>query len=73
MFGKQTELYRRGLVKHLNKATCAHFNLPGHSVADMKVTILEKVYSIDGMIRQQREKMFIADLNTKYKGLNKKG
>ena len=61
------------LNKHLNKATGAHFNLPGHSVADMKVTILEKVYSMDGMIRQQREKMFIADLNTNYKGLNRKG
>ena len=61
------------LNRHLNKVTGAHFNLPGHSAANMKVTILEKVYNMDGMIRQQREKMFIADLNTKYKGLNRKG
>lgn len=64
----------RGYVnnRHLNKATGEHFNLPGHSVADMKVTILEKIYSQDEMIRKEREAMFISKMNTKYKGMNKK-
>ena len=54
----------------LTKATGYHFNLPGHNVADMKVTILEKVHSRDELVRIEREDMFI--MNTKYRGLNKK-
>ena len=64
----------RGYVnnKHLTKATGVHFNRPGHDIADMEVTILEKVFSRDSQFRKNREKMFIQDFNTKYKGLNKK-
>ena len=64
----------RGYVtqQHLTKATGYHFNLPGHSVSDMRVTILEKIHSSDPLVRKEREEMFIRQLNTKYKGLNKK-
>ena len=58
--------------KHLTKATGAHYNTPGHSVSDMRVTILEKVFSSDPLIRKEREELFIRKYNTKYKGLNKK-
>ena len=58
--------------KHLTKATGGHYNLPGHTVSDMRVTIVEKIHSSDPLIRKQREELFIQKLNTKYKGLNKK-
>ena len=56
--------------KHLTKATGAHFNLPGHSVSDMKVTILEKVHSMDPLVRKEREELFIRKFNSKYKRMN---
>ena len=56
----------------VSKATGAHFNLPGHSMSEMRVVILEKVHSIDPLIRKEREELFIRNFNTKYKGLNKR-
>ena len=63
----------RGYItnKHLSKATGQHFNLPGHQLSDMEVTILEKVRSNE-QFRKQREQMWIERFNTKYKGLNRK-
>ena len=57
---------------HLNKATGAHFNEKAHKVSDMRVVILEKVFSSDPAVRKERESHFIKQMNTKYKGLNKK-
>ena len=59
-------------TRQTSKATGLHFNLPGHSVSDMKVTILEKVHSQDPLVRKEREELYIRKFNTKYKGLNKK-
>ena len=56
----------------LHKATGSHFNSKGHKISDMKVTIIEKVYNKQEQFRLEREKMFIQDMNTKYKGLNRK-
>ena len=58
--------------EHLNQATGEHFNSKGHSVADMEVTILEKIFSKDPQVRKERESMFIKKFNSKHKGLNKK-
>ena len=52
-------------------ATGQHFNLPGHQLSDMEVTILEKVRNNE-QYRKQREQMWIERFNTKYKGLNRK-
>ena len=51
----------RGYVrnKNLDKATGHHFNLPGHSLADMNVSIIEKVHTPDAMMRETRESHFI--------------
>ena len=38
----------------------------------MRVVILEKVHSLDPLIRKEREELFIRNFNTKYKGLNKR-
>ena len=54
-----------------SKATGYHFNLPGHSIANLTVTILEKVKKHDEQYRKQREKYFIKKFNTYYKGLNR--
>ena len=64
----------RGYVanQHLAKATGHHFNLPGHSIADMEVTILEKIFSLDAQFRKAREQMQIQSFNTKYKEMNHK-
>ena len=64
----------RGYVtrKIMHKATGEHYNLPGHKMADMEVTILEKIYNTDPQFRKAREKMWIERFNTKYKGLNRK-
>ena len=58
--------------QHMNKTTGAHFNLKGHKISDMRVTIIEKVFSRDSAVRKERESHFIQQMNTKYKGLNKK-
>ena len=57
--------------EHLNKATGWHFNKKGHSVADMTVSIVEKVYSSNESLRLERESHYINKFNTKYKGLNR--
>ena len=58
--------------KHVNKVTGEHFNSRGHSQSDMKISIVEKIYSNSDQFRKQRERMFISKFNTKYKGMNKK-
>ena len=58
--------------KHLNKVTGEHFNLKGHNHSDMKISIIEKLHSNSDLYRKQREKMFIAKFNTRYKGMNQK-
>ena len=37
----------------------------------MQVTIVEKIFNTDGRYRRTREKMYIEDFNSKYKGLNR--
>ena len=63
----------RGYVntQDLTKATGLHFNSPGHSLSDLRITVLEKVRSDDDLYRKEREKYFIRKFNTFYKGLNR--
>ena len=56
----------------ISEATGEHFNLKGHSLSHMKVTILEKVKSQDELYRKERESFHIRRFNTFYKGINKK-
>ena len=57
--------------RKLNMATGAHFNLPGHSIDHMTVTILEQVKKLDTAYRKEREHFYIRKFNTFYKGLNR--
>ena len=56
----------------VTQPTGAHFNLPGHSVANLTVTILEKVKKKCDLYRKQRESYFIQKLNTFHEGLNRR-
>ena len=58
--------------KELTKATGAHFNLPGHTIADMKITIVEKISSDDPQMRKLRESYIIQKFGTQWKGMNRK-
>ena len=58
--------------QHLHRATGHHFNLPGHKIHHMEITILEKIHSKNEKVRKTRESMFIEHFNTKYKGINRK-
>ena len=48
-----------------------HYNLPGYSKNDMKITIIEKVRSSDPLYGREREKIQIRKLNTFYDSLKK--
>ena len=64
----------RGCIvnKHLSEATGEHFNLPGHSLADVSVTAIEKVKENNTLYRKEREEYFIRLFNTYHNGINKK-
>ena len=63
----------RGYVnrKEIKKATGHHFNLPGHSISDMKFQIIEQIHNKDPFFRKEREKMYIKKFNSKHRGLNR--
>ena len=63
----------RGYVTNLVKSqpTGLHFNLPGHSLANLTITILEQAKRNNEEYRKEREKYFIRKFNTYYKGMNR--
>ena len=56
---------------YINQQTGDHFNLPGHSLANMKVPILEAVKKNGDLYRKEIETYFINKFNTYFHGLNK--
>ena len=58
--------------KRLDKATGAHFHLPGHSPADLRCTVLEQGKVNSDLYRKEREKYFINKFDTLNEGLNRK-
>ena len=50
----------------VGEATGEHFNLKGHTLSHMKVTILEKVTSRDELYRKERESFDIRRFNKFY-------
>ena len=76
--GETIHLKRRimehvGYVKSemLSKATGSHFNLPGHNVSHLWVTVLEKVKKNDTIYRKEREHFFIKKFDTFRNGMNR--
>ena len=54
-------------ITSLGQATGHHFNLPEHSVTDMRVMAIMEIY------RKEMEKEFIAKFNTFRRGREKTG
>ena len=48
----------------------AHFNLPGHSLANLKATIIEVLVNIE-LYRKERESLYIRKFNTYHDGMYK--
>ena len=57
-------------TKKKNIVTGEHFNMPGHSLGNMTLTILEKVESEYVFYRKERETHMIKNFNTFYRTLN---
>ena len=57
--------------KMTSKATGEYFNLPGHSMNNMKFCILEQVRSHDPLYARERERLLIRKFNTFHHGINK--
>ena len=55
-----------------NKATGYHFNLPGHSIDNLTITILEYVKKYDTLYRWERERFYFRTFNKYYDGMNRK-
>jgi hypothetical protein len=64
--------HRRDVGNNNPTATGQHFNSPGHSIADLCITVIEQVKKNNTLYRKEREEMHIRRFNTLYKGLNKK-
>ena len=74
---------KRSLVKRLSehkgfisslfptKAKGIHFNKSGHSVDDVRITILEKMKTSDDEYRKERERYLINKFNTFHNGINR--
>ena len=64
----------RGYVANnqLTKATGEDFNLPGHSLADLSVTAIERAKVNNTLYRKERKEYFIRLFNTYHRGINKK-
>ena len=61
-----------GYVQNNIEATGQHFNLPGHSLADLMVTVIEQVRKSDTLYRREREEYHIRRFNTLHNGINRK-
>ena len=55
-----------------DKPAGRHFNLKGHSAADMEVLVLEKIHQSDAFYRKEREHVHIQNFDLVRKGLNGK-
>ena len=62
--------HRRDVENNKDCTVGRHFNLPGHSVSDMRFTIIEKVHNTDPFFLRNREKHYIQKFKTRLKGLN---
>ena len=62
--------HRGYVTRKTQDATGRHFNLPGHNLSHMKISVLEKVKSHDPMYRKERERYHIRKFNSYYQGMN---
>ena len=58
-------------TKKLEKSVGEHFNQKGHSISDMKATVVEQIHNKDRFYLLEKESHYIRKFNTKYKGINR--
>ena len=58
--------------KDTTQSTGHHFNLPGHSLSDLSISVIEQVKKNNLVYRKEREEYHIRRFNTLHKGLNRK-
>ena len=68
---QERHLFRRLSFSLIKNFTGIHFNQGGHSVSDVRITILEKMKTSDESYRKERERYLINKFNTYYKGINR--
>ena len=69
---KRFDEHRRYVENNIiSQATGYHFNQRGHSINNMKITIIEKVKQTNENYRKERERFFINKFNTFHKEINK--
>ena len=57
---------------HTNQPTGEHFNLPGHELYHLKVSVLEKVWDHGRSLLEVRESKYIRDFMTELGEMNRK-
>ena len=58
--------------KQLHQPTGQHFNLPGHQLHHLQVSVMEKVFDKGRKLIETRESLYIRDFQTARLGMNKK-
>ena len=53
-----------------NNVIGQHFNLPGHSLDNVMITAIEKVFTPGKSFIEKRESMWIERLEAEFRGLN---
>ena len=51
-------------TKKMEKPVAAHFNLPGHSMEDLTIMVIEKIWREDTQLRRRRETYWIHHLRS---------
>ena len=70
---KERFFKHKSSVRTKNKNTIGdHFDGPGHSMANMNILALEKVYKQGVKIIEKRESFYINKFEAEFKGLNRK-
>ena len=58
--------------KEVEKSTGHHYNMPGHSLSDMTISVLKRIKQDDPMYRKRRESYHIAQFDLVHNGVNRK-
>ena len=61
-----------GYIRTNKEAPGKHFNKEGHTLRDIRATVIEKVKSQEPIYRKKREAHHIRRFNTFFKGINSK-
>ena len=69
---KRFSEHKTSVRTNAKKVVGQHFNEPGHSISNMEVAALEKVFDRGKQIIEKRESMWIENLEAEFKGLNQK-